>query len=74
MLEITLPHDLERRLDAAAKRAGTSVSNIARDAILERLDDLEDIARAAQALDDIRGGHGSTSSLDEVERRLGLAD
>ncbi len=42
MLALRLPPDLERRLDALAKRTGRSKSFYAREAIVEHIDDLED--------------------------------
>ena len=41
MLALRLPEDIERRLEALAKRSGRSKSFYAREAILEHLDDLE---------------------------------
>jgi RHH-type transcriptional regulator, rel operon repressor / antitoxin RelB len=38
------------------------------------LDDLEDAYLAQSRLADLRAGRSSTISLDEVERRLGLAN
>ncbi|PCO26306.1 CopG family transcriptional regulator, partial [Morganella morganii] len=43
-------------------------------AILEHLDDLEDLYLAEQRLIDVRAGRSRTYTLDEVERDLGLAD
>ncbi|MGC3874686.1 type II toxin-antitoxin system RelB family antitoxin [Halomonas sp. GXIMD04776] len=53
---------------------GLSKSYYAREAILERLEDLEDIYLAEQALEQVRRGEMTTHNLDEVERNLGLAD
>jgi len=46
----------------------------AREAILEYLDDLEDICLAEKRLEDLRGGRTRTYTLEEVERDLGLGD
>lgn len=43
-------------------------------AIREHLGDLEDLYLAEKRLIEIRAGRSKTYSLDEVERRLGLAD
>lgn len=44
------------------------------EAIREHLDDLEDLYVAEQRLIEIRAGRSSTSTLDDVEKQLGLAD
>ncbi len=43
MLAMRLPKDLEVRLDSIAKRTGRTKRHIARQAIAEKLEDLEDI-------------------------------
>ncbi len=43
MLAIRLPETIEKRLDRLAKRTGRTKSYYAREAILQHLDDLEDI-------------------------------
>lgn len=74
MLAIRLPAEVESRLDALAKATGRTKTFYAREAILEYLDDMEDIYLAEQRLADIRAGRSRVHSLDEVERDLGLAD
>jgi RHH-type rel operon transcriptional repressor/antitoxin RelB len=74
MLAIRLPAEVENRLDALAKATGRTKTFYARQAILEHLDDLEDVYLAEQRLIDVRAGRSSTHSLDDVERDLGLAD
>ena len=74
MLAIRLPAEVESRLDALAKATGRTKTFYAREAILEYLDDLEDVYLAEQRLVDIRAGRSRLHSLDEVERDLGLAD
>jgi RHH-type transcriptional regulator, rel operon repressor / antitoxin RelB len=74
MLALRLPIEIEVRLDALAKSTGRTKTFYAREAILEYLDDLEDAYLAQSRLEDIRAGRSSTVSLDEVERRLGLAN
>ena len=74
MLAVQLPPDIETRLDALAKRTGHAKSFFVREAILEHLDDLEDLYLAEQRLEDIRAGRSRTLTLEEVERDLGLAD
>ena len=74
MLAIRLPIEVESRLEALARATGRTKTFYAREAILEHLDDLEDLYLAEQRLIDVRAGLSSTYSLDEVERDLGLAD
>ncbi|MHB1291212.1 MAG: type II toxin-antitoxin system RelB family antitoxin [Sulfuricella sp.] len=74
MLAIRLPEDIEARLESLAKRTGRSKTFYAREAILEHLEDLEDLYLAEQVVQRIRKGEERTSTLEEVEARLGLAD
>ena len=74
MLALRLPDDIERRLDALAKRSGRSKSFYAREAILEHLDDLEAAYLSDEILKRIDSGREKTYTLDELEKELGLAD
>ncbi|MEH6643717.1 DUF6290 family protein [Vreelandella glaciei] len=74
MLALRLPTEIEERLEALAKATGRTKSFYAREAILEHLDDLEDIYLAEKTLEQVRHGEMTTHSLDDVERELGLAD
>lgn len=74
MLAIRLPEEIETRLENLARRTGRSKTFYAREAILEHLDDLEDLYLAEQVMRRIQSGEERTFTLDEVEARLGLAD
>ncbi|MCS6785407.1 MAG: DUF6290 family protein [Thiobacillaceae bacterium] len=74
MLAVRLPPDVESRLDALARATGRSKSFYVRQAILEYLDDLEDLYLAEQRLIDLRAGRSDTVPLEEVMRRYGLED
>jgi RHH-type transcriptional regulator, rel operon repressor / antitoxin RelB len=74
MLALRLPREIEDRLDALAKRTGRSKSYYAREAILQHLDDLEDVYLAEREMEAIRSGDATTISLDELMKRYGLAD
>ena len=74
MLGIRLPKELEQRLADLAERTGRTKSYYAREAIMEYLEDMEDVYLAEQALERIRTGKERTYTLEEVEQRLGLAD
>ena len=74
MLTLRLPPDIEDRLEKLARRTGRTKTYYAREAILEHLDDLEDIHLAERRYAALIAGKSTTTSLDEVERALGLAD
>ena len=74
MLAIRLPEDIEARLETLAKRTGRSKTFYARQAILEYLEDMEDLYLAEQVVRRIESGEEQVHSLEEVEARLGLAD
>ena len=70
MLAVRLDPDLEARLTAVATRTGRSKSYYARQAIAEKIEELEDIALLEEALRDPDAG--TRYSLEEVMRDLGL--
>jgi len=72
MLAIRLPGKIEKRLDRLAKRTGRTKTYYAREAILQHLDDLEDIYLAEKRLGEIRAGRVRTIPLEKVMRRYGL--
>ena len=70
MLAIRLPEPIEERLESLARETGRTKSSLVREAIVEYIDDLEDLYLAeARARRNRR-----TIPLDEVERTLGLRD
>jgi RHH-type rel operon transcriptional repressor/antitoxin RelB len=72
MLAIRLPEKIEKRLDRLAKRTGRTKTYYAREAILQHLDDLEDIYFAEKELQAVRSGRSQAVPLEEVMRRHGL--
>jgi len=74
MLAIRLPENIEARLDRLAKRTGRTKTYYAREAILQYLDDLEDIYLAEKDLEAVRSGRGRTVPLEKIMRRYGLED
>jgi RHH-type transcriptional regulator, rel operon repressor / antitoxin RelB len=66
MLALRLPEDIEKRLDALARKTGRSKSFYAREAILRHLEDLEDAHLARERLKHRRG----RVSLEELESEL----
>ncbi len=70
MLAIRLPEEIEARLEALAKATGRTKTFYAREAIVEYIDDLEDIYLAEKRLEDLRAGRSRTYTLEEVELSL----
>jgi RHH-type rel operon transcriptional repressor/antitoxin RelB len=70
MLAIRLPKDVEDRLDKLAKQTGRTKTFYAREAIMEHLDDLEDIYLANERLKE----PAKRWTQDELEQDLGLDD
>lgn len=68
MLAIRLPDNIEERLNALAGETGRTKTALAREAILEYIDDLEDyyLAESRARL------NRKSIPLSEVERELGL--
>ena len=73
MLRIELPDEIEQRAAAAAQARGMSIEALALDAILDRLEDIEDIAAAEAALARIEAGE-KPIPLEEIVAKYGLAD
>jgi RHH-type rel operon transcriptional repressor/antitoxin RelB len=74
MLAIRLPPEIEERLEKLARKTGRTKSFYAREAILEHLDDLEDLYLAEKRYAAVLEGKSKTYTLEDVERELGLAD
>jgi RHH-type transcriptional regulator, rel operon repressor / antitoxin RelB len=72
MLAIRLPESIENRLEKLARRTGRTKSYYVREAILEHLDDLEDMYLAEGALERIRSGEERTIPLKDAVKRNGL--
>ncbi|AJC78248.1 TraY domain-containing protein [Rhizobium sophoriradicis] len=72
MLALRLPPDIETRLDELARRTGRNKSFYARQAIIEHLDDLEDIYLAEKRLDELREGESDSVPLAELVECHGM--
>ncbi|MGD0180920.1 MAG: TraY domain-containing protein [Terriglobales bacterium] len=72
MLAIRLPEKIEKRLGRLAKRTGRTKTYYAREAILQYLDDLEDIYLAEKELAAIRSGRNRPIPIEKIMRRYGL--
>lgn len=71
-ISIRLPEDVETRLDQLAQLTGRSKSFYIREAILQHLDDLEDLYLAERELEEVRAGRAQTTSLEDVMKRYGM--
>jgi predicted DNA-binding protein len=71
---IKLPEEAYERLKSLAKAKGQSANDLMAAAILDYLEDIEDVARAEEVMREIESGSGDGKAytLEEVERRLGL--
>ena len=69
MLAIRLPEPIEARLTQLAQETGRTKTTLAREAILEYIDDLEDYHLAEARARKNR----KTIPLEDVEKSLGLA-
>ena len=72
MLALRLPPEIEKRLEALARKTGRSKSYYARRAIVEFIEDQEDYLLAVAALERLERGEDTTLTLEELEKRLGL--
>lgn len=71
---VKLPDDAEKRLAALFLETGRSKAFYIREAIIEHLDDLEDIYLSEKIIERVRKGEEQTYTLAEVEKELGLGD
>lgn len=71
-ISLRLPDEISQRIEHLAKKTGRTKSFYLLKAIVDHIDELEDIYLAEQSLIDIRSGASKTYSLEEVERHLDL--
>jgi RHH-type transcriptional regulator, rel operon repressor / antitoxin RelB len=74
MLAIRLPESIEKRLEKLAKRTGRTKTFYVREAILQHLEDLEDLYLAEHSLERIRSGESPTIPLEDVLKRHAVED
>ena len=72
MLAIRLPADSELRLENLAKSTGRTKTFYAREAILEYLEDMEDLYEAEKEVKAIRAGASTTIPLEELMKQYGM--
>ncbi len=68
MLAIRLDKELEKEIDLLAKTRGSNRSAVVREAIIQYLEDNEDLQLAKESLSKI----SSTKSLKQLRKELGL--
>jgi RHH-type rel operon transcriptional repressor/antitoxin RelB len=66
MLAIRLPPPIEKRLERLVRRAGRTKTSYVREALLEHLEEMEDLYLAEAALERIRGGAQRAIPLKDV--------
>lgn len=71
---IEIPEELHELMEAEAARGGMKPDAYVLDLIVQKLEDMHDIALAEAALERIRTGESRTYSLEEVKKELGLDD
>lgn len=69
---IRLPQEIETRLERLALQTGRNKSFYVKEAIMEHLDDIEDVYLAESRLENILAGRTQTISLEEVMKRHGM--
>jgi RHH-type rel operon transcriptional repressor/antitoxin RelB len=74
MLAIRLPEGIEERLDILAKATGRTKTFYAREAILQHLDDLEDIYLAEKRYGAVLSGKVKPVSLKDVMKQYDMED
>lgn len=72
MLAIRLPEEIEARLETLAKTTGRTKTFYAREAILEYLEDMEDLYLAEKEMKAILAGESKTIPLEEVMKQYGM--
>lgn len=71
MIAVRMPAEVEARLENLAKKTGRTKTFYVREAVIEHLDDLEDLYLAEEEFRAIKAG-ARTYSIDEVRKDLGL--
>ena len=71
-ISIRLPADVEARLCSLALLTGRSKTYYVTEAVIDHLEDMEDLYLAERELEAIRAGKSTTTSLAEVMKRYGM--
>lgn len=68
MLAIRLPEEIEKRLDILAKKTGRTKTYYVREAVIDHLEELEDVYLALQRLENPK----KRWSLEDLEKQIDL--
>ncbi len=68
MLSIRLPKEIEARLERLAKETGRTKSYYAREAILQQIEDMEDVYLAERVLERVHSGKEKIVGANEMWR------
>ena len=71
-ISIRLPADVEARLSSLALLTGRSKTYYVTEAVIDHLEDMEDLYLAERELEAIRAGKSITTPLAEVMKRYGM--
>ena len=71
-MSIRLPADVEARLTNLAQLTGRSKTYYVTEAVVDHLEDLEDLYLAERELEAIRSGKSGATPLAEVMKQYGL--
>jgi RHH-type transcriptional regulator, rel operon repressor / antitoxin RelB len=74
MVAIELPPEVEQRLDALAHKSGRTKADYIYEALMEHLQDADDLAFAEEQMRGIESGEIKTKPLAEVMRKYGLGN
>lgn len=69
---IRLPQEIEKRLERLSAKTGRRKSFYVKEAILDHIDDIEDVYLAEKRLNRIHSGRTQTVPLQEVMKRYGM--
>ena len=72
VLAIRLPEEIEKRLERLAKRTGRTKAYCARHAIIEHLENLEDVEIADKRLKNFQAGKTRAIPLSRLLRKYGV--
>ena len=70
MLSVRLGEELEQRLEALAKATGRSKTYYVREALISKLEDMEDVYMAEMVLERIASGEEKVISAEEFWREM----
>ena len=70
MLSVRLGEELEQRLEALAKATGRSKTYYVREALISKLEDMEDVYMAEMVLERIASGEDKVISAEEFWREM----